>query len=294
MDKKTILLVVLGILVVAGFAGIYYYYNIYSVNSQQNITNDQINSTINSDAFNEASEQDITVDATVDNTSDATVTIIPADNISPERITNYTEENLAYDIPVVNNTTVNTSMIQVQPQAAQTRVEAIISPNNLFQITDMVAKAPLCGSSGDSSSCSTNTSDITTSSNSTLVYPTYDKLITFLENDTTDINGLSDNQAVVTLAQAATNNGYHNQIVLIVFNNSQVFMVNRFALTDGTFAYVDNSKIEGFINNGTDPMDRFLSVYKGQPITSRSPYNDNVKYTYPSTTVEYCIPFWKI
>lgn len=288
MNNKSIIMVTaLVIFIVVGFYGIYEYYNGYTVNPQNNTSNQTNNQTtdsaINSDAVNNASEQDITVDATVDNASDATVTIIPANNVSPESIPNYTEENLSYDAQPIN-TSANTSMqIQSQPQAETTRT-AVTSTTSVFNLDNMVAKAPQCNSSDPMDSAT----------NSSLTNPTYDQLITFLESDTTDINALSDNQAVVSVAKAATNAGYHNQIVLIVFNNTQVFMVNRFPLADGNFAYIDDSKIAGFNYTGVDQMDRLLNVYKGQSITSRSPYNDNVQYIYPSTPVEYCIPFWKI
>ena len=175
MNNKSIIMVTaLVIFIVVGFYGIYEYYNGYTVNPQNNTSNQTNNQTtdsaINSDAVNNASEQDITVDATVDNASDATVTIIPANNVSPESIPNYTEENLSYDAQPIN-TSANTSMqIQSQPQAETTRT-AVTSTTSVFNLDNMVAKAPQCNSSDPMDSAT----------NSSLTNPTYDQLITFLE-----------------------------------------------------------------------------------------------------------------
>jgi hypothetical protein len=311
MNKKAILIVaVLSILVVGIFYGIYQYYNGDTIASaQKNNTTDQIDPSINSDDTNNATEQDITIEASADNSSEAIVTVIPANSAPPQQMDdNYTDEgNVTYDIQTNNSTDVQTT-----PTATLNSEATLVADTQMSvlapQSESFATAAPQCESSAssdditnttintttDTTNC-TNTTDCTnTTSNSTLIYPTYDQLISFLDNDNTDMNSLSDNQAAVSLAKAAIQANYHNQIVLLVFNNSQVYMVNRFMLTDGSFAYVDDAAAPGVSNDGTYQMDRLLTIYSGQTIIARSPYNDNVKYIYPATIVENCIPFWKI
>jgi hypothetical protein len=158
--------------------------------------------------------------------------------------------------------------------------------NNTVTSTDYMIPT-----TGINSNCTTG--NCTNMDNSDFKCPTYEQLVNFLTNDHTDLEALPDNQAAEKLAKSATENKLHNQIVILVFGNEQTFSVNRFPLSDGTYAYIDCSKPSGFTGNDATIMDRIINVHRNMPITGKS-LSSNVAYSYPLAVVEYGIPMWSI
>jgi hypothetical protein len=128
-----------------------------------------------------------------------------------------------------------------------------------------------------------------------LTYPSLSQLTTFLVDDNTDKLNLQDKESVKKLAGNAVTKGYHAQILLIQFKNGQLFAINRFKLSDGTFIYVDCSQLKGIETNpNISNLDRILSVKNNQPITAISLTDQNVSYVYPDSRVDYETPFWSV
>jgi hypothetical protein len=127
-----------------------------------------------------------------------------------------------------------------------------------------------------------------------LTYPTSAQVISLLMNDSTDTRALPDNKSVISVAKSATEDyEFHNQIILLVMKNGQMFAVNRFPLADNTSMYVDCSRLAGMDSVGKN-TDRILSVGSGKAITATSPYTTDITYTYPSVEVDYGITLWEI
>jgi hypothetical protein len=127
-----------------------------------------------------------------------------------------------------------------------------------------------------------------------LTYPTKEQVVSFLMNDSTDTRALTDNKSVIAVAKSATEDyEFHNQIVLLVMKNGQMFAVNRFPLADNTTMYVDCSRIAGVDTTGKN-ADRILDVGGNKSITATSPYITDITYTYPSVEVDYGITLWEI
>ena len=148
------------------------------------------------------------------------------------------------------------------------------------------------------STCPTgNCNSTSTCANCDLIYPTNDQLMQFLSNDTTDMANLADDEATKQLASNAVNNNkFHTQILLIVFNNGQLFAVNRFRLADGNFVYVDCSKPLGIENNTgcVNRLDRIINVKNNIAITGNVLCDQNLSVSYPTSTVEYAVPMWSV
>lgn len=237
--------------------------------------------------------------------TDYSVTGYDASNSTP-----LTDDDIIVFATVDNATGVDMSEIQIY----STTEDIAINTTNTTQITPTVNTATYFDDVTPKTECEpkpktecepkpktecvdTNknvNSNATIVDNSGFVNPTYSQLISFLANDNTDLKALPDNEATVQLAKSATTAKYHNQIMLLIFGNGQTYAVNRFILNDNSFVYVDNSKTAGFLNDGTHAMDRILIVLRDKPITYISPYQTDIVYTYPTTSVSYGIKLWSI
>jgi hypothetical protein len=232
------------------------------------------------------SENDTVVDATIDDIGNDSITDISTIDIPTNNST--------------NNTSANTSANNIAISFSEPRKSNSIVTSSKIAINNPINSAQKIIYGGTSPQCKTidtntgnSTSNNTLVNNGDFVRPSLSQLVSFLANDNTDSLALPDNTAVVQLAKNACTNKYHNQIVLLVFSNGQVYAVNRFQLNDGTFAYVDSAQLTG-IPNGTQNMDRLLSVHRSLPVTATSPYQATAVYNYPTVNMMYGIPMWSI
>jgi hypothetical protein len=158
----------------------------------------------------------------------------------------------------------------------------------------IVSNGTVCTPSNNNS-CNDNTTVVYNMSTGNLIYPSRNQVIEFLNKDNTDTLNLPDNASVTQLAANAVTYGFHTQILVIQFWNGQLFSVNCFRLNDGSFMYVDCSKLTGVENmQNTTSLDRILNIENDKPITAMGLTNNSISFTYPNSQV-YCeTPFWKV
>jgi hypothetical protein len=231
-------------------------------------------------------EDDIIVDASIDD--------IGSDSVSDAN---------TIDVPVTDNSTSDTQANSTTVSLTDAKSNSIVT-NAKVVINNPIDSTKKIIYGGTSPQCKTvttitpetggnSTGNSTIINNGDFILPTFSQLVSFLANDNTDALALPDNESVVQVAKSACVNKYHNEIVLLVFSNGQVYAVNRFALSDGTFAYVDCAKLVG-VSSGTQNMDRILSVHRNTAVTAMSPYQASVVYNYPTINMMYGIPMWSI
>jgi hypothetical protein len=292
MEKKNwntaIITIIISFLFVGCLAAITVYGNSHNTGSPQTLIRDTIPGESNQ-------PQEVTVDIPVDDVAPEEVTTpeAPLEILSLDEAAAQTANIVAIDDPL--NGTVRYEYID--PENPQTETEedsdetVDITQGFNLNSSDLTAQGAdiftmMLKSYGDVDSIRYVKQKLT--------YPTKEQVVSFLMNDSTDTRALTDNKSVIAVAKSATEDyEFHNQIVLLVMKNGQMFAVNRFPLADNTTMYVDCSRIAGVDTTGKN-ADRILDVGGNKSITATSPYITDITYTYPSVEVDYGITLWEI
>lgn len=246
------------------------------------------------------------IDKNISNPADSMATLTEDDIIvdaSVDDMGSNVPDTSTIDVPVTD-TSINDASVNSTTMSLDEAKSNSIVTNSKIVINNPVDSTKQIIYGGTSPQCKTvttitpetggnSTSNSTIINNDDFVLPTFAQLASFLVNDNTDALALPDNTSVVQVAKNACANKFHNEIVVLVFSNGQVYAVNRFPLNDGTFAYVDCAKLAG-VSSGTQNMDRILSVHRNVAVTATSPYQASVVYNYPTINMIYGIPMWSI